>query len=185
MTTAKEFVTSSQKIPLLGFIAPSGTGKTQLLEKVIAQLTAKGLRVGLIKHSHHNFDIDVPGKDSYRLRKAGALQTMIASESRWALISEGNSLETPPTLSELLKHFEKNQLDLILIEGFKGENFAKIILHRPETGKPLLAEDEYMLAYATSAPLPIETNKTVLNIDNPNEITAFIRQFVKQFDPTK
>ncbi len=104
-------------LPLLGFAAYSGTGKTTLLEALLPKLTATGLRIGLLKHAHHDFDVDKPGKDSYRLRKAGASQMLIASRNRHALMTE-----TPDAEAEfdyLLTRFDAEKLDVILVEGCK------------------------------------------------------------------
>ncbi|MCK5605916.1 molybdopterin-guanine dinucleotide biosynthesis protein B, partial [Candidatus Pacearchaeota archaeon] len=132
---------------ILGFVAYSGTGKTTLLEKLIPLLTAKGLRVGLIKHCHHDFDIDIPGKDSYRLRKAGAQQVMVASAKRWALITEQPEVQPEPVLHELLHQMEQDQLNIILVEGFKHESFPKIELHRQALAKPFLfTNDDTIIA---------------------------------------
>jgi molybdopterin-guanine dinucleotide biosynthesis protein MobB len=121
---------------ILGFIANSGTGKTSLLLKLIPLLKAKGLKVAIIKHSHHNFDIDHPGKDSYRLRHAGADQMLIASRRRWALMVEleDQNLEEP-NLEQLISKLDQENLDLILVEGFKHEAIPKIEVHRPNLGK--------------------------------------------------
>ncbi len=114
-------------LPLLGFAAYSGTGKTTLLEALLPKLTAAGLRIGLLKHAHHDFDVDKPGKDSYRLRKAGASQMLIASRNRHALMTE-----TPDAEAEfdyLLTRFDAEKLDVILVEGCKNIAFPKIELH--------------------------------------------------------
>lgn len=114
-------------LPLLAVVAWSGTGKTTLLTKLIPCLKAKGIRPGLIKHTHHEMDVDTPGKDSYRLRKAGADQVIVASSQRWALMTE-----TPAAikleLRDLAAQFDENITDLILVEGFKGEDVPKIVL---------------------------------------------------------
>lgn len=121
--------------PILGFAAYSGTGKTTLLEKLIPLLRARGLRVAVLKHAHHNFDIDKPGKDSYRLRKAGAEQMLIASDQRWAMMIE---TEKPQSFENLLTQFNHDELDLIIVEGFKGESIPKIELHRASLGHDLI-----------------------------------------------
>ena len=113
------------KTPVLGFAAYSGTGKTTLLARLIPLLKQRGLRIGLIKHSHHNFDIDQPGKDSYRLRAAGASPVLLVSKYRRAVISELDG-EQEPLLHEQLQYLGQAQLDLILVEGFRHEHFPKI-----------------------------------------------------------
>ena len=127
-------------IPVLGFAAFSGTGKTTLLEKLIPELNQVNIRVAMVKHTHHEkFDIDKPGKDSYRLRKAGAQQMLVASSRLWALMVQEPDPEKPePVLSELLPHLDLDRVDLILVEGFKHENISKIEIHRPLLEKPLL-----------------------------------------------
>ncbi len=104
-------------VPLLGFAAFSGTGKTTLIEAILPKLVERGLRVAVIKHAHHDFDIDQQGKDSYRLRKAGATQMLISSRYRRALITETPTTEA--TLPHLIRQLDQSQLDLILVEGFK------------------------------------------------------------------
>ncbi len=128
--------------PLLGFVAYSGTGKTTLLEQLIPVLRTRGLRIALIKHAHHDFDIDIPGKDSYRLRKAGATQVMVASGKRWALVNEHDSARDEPRLDELLQHLDPDHFDLLLVEGFKHETYPKIELWRSVLAKPLLHPDD-------------------------------------------
>ncbi len=104
--------------PLLAIAAWSGTGKTTLLKRLIPELCVRGLRPGLIKHTHHDMDVDKPGKDSYELRKAGAAQTIVASEQRWALMTE--TPETPELdLTWLVSRMDASKLDLVLVEGFK------------------------------------------------------------------
>lgn len=160
--------------PLLGFAAYSGTGKTTLLEQLIPLLTAAGLRVGLLKQTHHDFDLDRPGKDSYRLRKAGAVQTMLASRQRWALIGERNESEEP-TLAELAARFDHTGLDLLLVEGFKHEPIPKIELHRREVGKPpLYPNDPAVIAVACDGPLPSATGLPRLDLNDPPAIARFV-----------
>ena len=137
--------------PLLGFVAWSGTGKTTLLEQLIPLLVDRGLRIGVLKHAHHDFDIDQPGKDSHRLRKAGASQMMVASRRRHARMIETELAEAD--FRELLASFDQTSLDLLLVEGFKHEHFPKIELHRAEIGKPLLfPEDSDIIALASDQP---------------------------------
>ncbi len=161
-------------IPVIGFAAFSGTGKTTLLERLLPILTHSGVRIGMIKHAHHQFDIDTPGKDSYRLRKAGATQTLIASTQRWALMTE-NPVEDPPELVNLIQHLDQKHLDLILVEGFKQAHIPKIELHRPGLGHPLLfPADDNIIAIATDTPLEIETDLPRLDLNQPEEIANFI-----------
>lgn len=161
-------------VPVLGIAAFSGTGKTTLLTKLLPILKSHGLRIGMIKHAHHTFEVDHPGKDSYELRKAGAEQMLIASRNRWALMVE-TIPEAEPQLQALLPHLDPNTLDLILVEGFKHERFPKIELHRPSLGHPLLFPgDETVVAVACDAPLPVRTSLPVLDLNDPGQIADFI-----------
>ncbi|MGN5157207.1 bifunctional molybdopterin-guanine dinucleotide biosynthesis adaptor protein MobB/molybdopterin molybdotransferase MoeA [Aeromonas hydrophila] len=121
-------MTPAPTLPLLGFAAGAAPGKTTLLEQLIPLLVDRGLRIGVLKHAHHDFDIDQPGKDSYRLRKAGAKQMMVASRRRHARIIETELAEAD--FRQLLASFDQSELDLLLVEGFKHEHFPKIELHR-------------------------------------------------------
>lgn len=161
-------------VPILGIAAYSGTGKTTLLRQLLPLLRARGLRVAVIKHAHHSFDTDVPGKDSYELRKAGATQMLVASRHRWALVSEtGDGPE--PRLEMLLDRLDYQNIDLILVEGFKTEHFPKIELHRPSLGQPLLYQlDRSVIAIATDAPLPTLPPIPTLDLGNPEQIAEFI-----------
>ena len=165
-------------VPMLGFAAFSGTGKTTLLTQTIPILKNYGLRIGLIKHSHHNFQIDQPGKDSYRLREAGATPVMLVSTHRRAIITEITP-EQEPRLDDQLKLFDQSQLDLILVEGFKAEQFPKIELHRPSLNKPLLyPNDPNIIAIASDYALKTPDYLTQLDINQPEMIAVFI---LKQF----
>lgn len=162
------------RIPLLGFAAFSNTGKTTLLARLLPLLRERGLRVGIVKHARHGFDIDHPGKDSHILREAGATQTLIGSPQRWALITERPN-QSDPRLDELLGHFDQQRLDCILVEGFKHERFAKIELHRPSLGRPLLClHDDSIIAVASDAPLTVDTGLPMLDLNNPSEIADFV-----------
>ncbi|MDO9215528.1 MAG: molybdopterin-guanine dinucleotide biosynthesis protein B [Methylococcales bacterium] len=161
-------------IPLLGFVAASGTGKTTLLTQLIPLLKHHGLRIGLIKHSHHDFDIDHQGKDSYRLRMAGATPVMLVSPYRRAVITELNAAQEP-SLNEQLTFFDQSELDLLLIEGFKSEAFPKIELHRAALQKPLLyPHDPNIIALASDTPLATPDYLTPLDLNNPKLIADFI-----------
>ena len=160
-------------IPVVAISAWSGTGKTTLLKKLIPALCARGLRPGLIKHSHHNMDIDTPGKDSYELRKAGAAQTMVASPQRWALMTETPD-EAPLNLAYLVSRMDHSTLDLVLVEGFKHETVAKILLFRSDAGHDIseLTLDEHVIAVASDVSLPLEI--PVLDLNDVDGIAAFI-----------
>ncbi len=166
--------------PVLGFAAYSGTGKTTLLVRLIPLLYEMGIRVGVIKHAHHTFDIDHKGKDSYELRKAGASQMLIGSETRWAMIVETDTSKKN-TLQDLILHLDHDKLDLVLVEGFKPEHIPKIELIRPSLGNPLFyPEDNSVIAVATDAELPAATTLPVLDLNNPEDIAEFI---VNEFLP--
>ena len=161
--------------PLIGFAAYSGTGKTTLLEQLIPLLRGRAIRLAVIKHAHHNFDIDMPGKDSFRLRKAGAQQTLVASHKRSVLITEFEGDAPDPSLPLLLQQLNMASLDLILVEGFRHEPIPKIELHRPALKKPLIfPEDKNVIAVATDGPLAAETTLPLLNINDVEEIASFI-----------
>lgn len=162
-------------IPILGFAAPSGTGKTTLLTQLIPLLKQQNLRVGLIKHSHHNFEIDKPGKDSFRLREAGASPVLLVSSHRRAIITDFTTPQEP-SLNEQLGYMNQSSLDLILVEGFKKENFPKIELHRPSLALPLLyPSDNSIIALASDQSISLERNIVLLNLNSPEEISHFIR----------
>ena len=159
--------------PVLGFAAFSGTGKTTLLEQLIPLLTARGIRVGMVKHAHHEFDIDKPGKDSYRLRKAGARQMLIASSQRQALMTE-NAAPQESRLDELITRLDLDDIDLVLVEGFKHVPFPKIELHRKELGKTLLHPNDADIIAVASDHLADCGDLPALDINDPAAIAAFI-----------
>lgn len=164
--------------PVLGFAAYSGTGKTTLLKKLIPLLNDKGIKIGVIKHSHHDVELDTPGKDSYELRKAGAIQTVLASPTRWSLITETPE-QTEPSLSEILEQLNQKQLDLILVEGFRDAAIDKIELNRSELDKPYLyTADKHIIAIATDNPDSASTDLPLLDLNNPAMITEFIQQWL-------
>lgn len=169
--------------PLLGFCAFSGTGKTTLLTRLIPLLRAEGLRLGVIKHAHHNFDIDQPGKDSLRLRQSGAEQMLIASRHRMAFIRECTGPEREPRLAELIHCVDTRALDLVLVEGFKREPIPKIELHRPSLGKPLIhAADRHVIAVAADAPLTPVRDLPVLDLNRPETILDFVLSWMATSD---
>jgi molybdopterin-guanine dinucleotide biosynthesis protein B len=165
--------------PVIGFVAPSGSGKTRLLRKLVPVLEKRGLRVGYLKHAHHSFDLDVPGKDSYEIREAGARQTLLASDERWALQSEQTSRGEDPSLEEMLSKFDMDRLDLILVEGFKHSAYPKIEIHRTTMGTPLLyPEDPDVIAVVTDGRLGGEAHPPALPADDPEAVADFIRRRV-------
>ncbi len=160
--------------PLVGFAAYSGTGKTTLLIKLLSIFNERGLRIGVVKHAHHTFEIDYPGKDSYELRKAGANQVLIGSRKRWALITE-NSDKKDRTLEYHVRNLDLENLDLVLVEGFKPEIIPKIELHRPVLGKDLLfPDDSSIIAIATDEELQNTNDLPCLDLNNPEEIAQFV-----------
>ncbi|EJG1714104.1 bifunctional molybdopterin-guanine dinucleotide biosynthesis adaptor protein MobB/molybdopterin molybdotransferase MoeA [Vibrio parahaemolyticus] len=165
-------------IPILGFAAYSGTGKTTLLEALLPKLTEAGLRIGMLKHAHHNFDVDKPGKDSYRLRKAGASQMLIASRNRFALMTE--TPEAEAEFEYLLTRFDEDKLDVVLVEGCKNIAFPKIELHREEVGKPwLYPHDENIIAIASDT-AELDSELPQMNINDLDAIAQFVLQYVQE-----
>ena len=155
---------------VVGFAGYSGSGKTTLIEATIPLLVKRGLRVSLVKHAHHSFDVDQPGKDSYRHRAAGASEVLVTSRQRWALMRELRG-DAEPALEEHLRRL--SSCDVVLVEGFKHAAIAKIEVHRAAAASPLLFEtDSHIIAVATDVPLA--TRLPQLNINAPDEIAAFI-----------
>jgi molybdopterin-guanine dinucleotide biosynthesis protein B len=170
-------------IPLLGFSAFSGTGKTTLLTRLLPILREKGLRIAVVKHASHLFEIDHPRKDSYELRKAGASQMLVSTRGRMALISETDERLPEPGLEHMLGYLDTSDLNLVLVEGFKNEAIYKIELHRPVLGKPLLCHtDPYIIAVATDETVPaIPRHLQILNLNDPREIAGFIDQYMHRY----
>lgn len=161
--------------PLLGFAAYSGTGKTTLLVQLIPELKRRGQRVAVIKHAHHNFDVDKPGKDSFELRKAGAAPMLISS-SRRTVIMIDHETEQEPQLDQLLTQIPADTVDMVLVEGFKQWPFAKIELHRADTGKSLLhPTDQNIIAVAHDHDTPLNnTSLPQLDLNNIQAIADFV-----------
>ncbi|MFC6124672.1 molybdopterin-guanine dinucleotide biosynthesis protein MobB [Phytobacter sp. SCO41] len=164
-------------IPVLAIAAWSGTGKTTLLKKLIPALCEQGIRPGLIKHTHHNMDVDKPGKDSYELRKAGAAQTIVASSQRWALMTETPD-EPELNLAYLVSRMDASTLDLVLVEGFKHEAVAKILLFRQGCGhrEEELIIDKHVIAIASDVPLAVDV--PLLDINDIAQISAFVMRWL-------
>ena len=166
-------------IPLLAIAAWSGTGKTTLLKQLIPMLCQRGIRPGLIKHTHHNMDVDKPGKDSYELRKAGAAQTLVASTQRWALMTETPD-EPELDLQWLVSRMDPDKLDFVLVEGFKHEPVPKILLFRQNSGHLVeeLVIDEHTIAVASD--VPIVTSLPLLDLNNIPQIATFIASWLER-----
>ena len=164
--------------PVLTIAAWSGTGKTSLLKKLIPALYERGIRTGVIKHTHHTMDIDKPGKDSYELRHAGAAQTMVASTQRWALMTETPENDTLD-LNYLVSRMDHSALDLVLVEGFKHEPVTKILLFRQDTGHGVdeLTLDQDVIAVASDVLLTLQV--PVLELNNTDEIADFVQEWLQ------
>jgi molybdopterin-guanine dinucleotide biosynthesis adapter protein len=157
-------------VKIFGFAGWSGSGKTTLIEKLIPRFAGAGLRVSLIKHAHHTFDVDHPGKDSYRHRHAGASETLVTSSRRWVLMHELRGAHEPP-FEELVKRI--SPCDLLLVEGFKFAPIPKLEVWRAETGEPLLhPNDPHIVAVASDA--KIETKLPLLELNDVVGIADFI-----------
>ena len=175
-------------VPLIGFAAFSGTGKTTLLLNLLPRLKDAGLRVAVVKHAHHAFDMDRPGKDSYRLRAAGADEMLVAGRGRFAWIRECQERQREPTLREALAILDPAGLDLVLVEGFKAEPFPKIELHRTATGRPLLFPHDRNIVAIASDGGPLAADPGTLprfSLDRPDEVAAFILEFIGRGRPRR
>ena len=167
-------------IPTIGFVAPSGTGKTTLLRKLVPVLRERGLRVGYLKHTHHEFQLDTPGKDSYEIGAAGAAQVMLASTSGWALLDHRPAPAADLADADLAAYaarFDAGGLDLLLVEGFHPASYAKIEVYRSASGKePMYPGDPDIIAVATDTPLSGDDHPPVLPLDDPAAIADFIAE---------
>lgn len=176
MRIAEEFLVPSRDAAsiktsrVFGFAGASGSGKTTLIEKVIAQLRSQGQRVSSIKHAHHGFDIDRPGKDSHRLREAGCEEVMLVGDARWVLMKEFRE-EVEPDLLQLVQKMEP--VDIILVEGFKSSPIPKIEVFRPNVGKtPLWPDNPSVVAVATDT--AIECPLPLIDVDDIRAVSAFV-----------
>ena len=168
-----------KKLPVLGFCGFSGAGKTTLLTKLIPALKAQGIRASVIKHAHHSFDIDQSGKDSYRLRQAGSAQMLIASNQRWALMTETSTMEREPDLKYLLTKIDSDLADIVLVEGFKHEAIPKIEVYRVALNRPLLAAgDPNIIAVASDTALAIKQQQIDLN--DIDAMVGFVQHWLTQ-----
>jgi molybdopterin-guanine dinucleotide biosynthesis protein B len=155
---------------VIGLAGWSGAGKTTLLTRLIPYFGAEGLRVSVIKHAHHRFDVDVPGKDSWRHREAGAVEVLVSSEKRWALMHELRGA-AEPRLPDLLGKL--SPVDLVIVEGFKREPLRKIEVHRAANGKPLLFPDDPGIA-GIATDTPVETALATVHLDDIPAVAALL-----------
>jgi molybdopterin-guanine dinucleotide biosynthesis protein B len=157
---------------VLGIVGWSGSGKTTLLTRLIPLLRARGLTISTVKHTHHGFDMDKPGKDTYRHREAGAHEVLVASGTRWALLHEVVGQE--PDLPVLLERMEP--VDLVLVEGYKTHPFPKLEVYRPAVGKPPIWPEQQDIVAVASDTL-VETDRIMLPLNDPDPIAAWIIEF--------
>ncbi len=159
---------------VFGFAGYSGSGKTTLIEQLIPRFVMEGLRVSLIKHAHHGFDLDRPGKDSFRHREAGASEVLLISDQRWVLMHELRGA-TEPSLEEQLARM--SPCDLVLVEGFKNIAIPKIEVHRPANGKPLIfPENPHVVALASDVRIELPASLPWLDLNDLDAIASFILQ---------
>jgi molybdopterin-guanine dinucleotide biosynthesis protein B len=170
-------------VKVIGFAGYSGSGKTTLVERLIPELKARGLRVSVVKHAHHKFEIDRPGKDSWRHREAGAFEVVVASDQRLALIREFEArkeLSVHHLIAEL-----SDGVDWVLVEGYKSSDLHKIEIWRgAEAGPPGYPDDVFVVAIATNAPstLPEPTLRPVLNLDDPRAVAQWLVDHGHRFE---
>lgn len=159
---------------VFGLVGWSGSGKTTLLVKLLPELVSRGISVSTMKHAHHAFDVDKPGKDSYEHRSAGATEVLVTSANRWALMHE-NRGDPEPTIEELIPHM--SAVDLLLIEGFKDHAHDKMEIFRRENGKPLLQPyDPHVRAVASDGPVA-EATAPVLDLNDVGALADYILDF--------
>lgn len=172
-------------LPILGICAAgSNAGKTTLITQLIPELAKRHIRVSVIKHAHHQFDIDYPGKDSYQIRESGAVQTLIASGKRWALMTEMNrtpNASNEADLESLLMQFNPDYADLILVEGFKSAAIPKIEVYRASMNTPLLATSGTDII-AVAADIPLDLSLPTLDLNDISAIADFIMLEVLKLD---
>lgn len=155
---------------LYGVVGWKNAGKTGLMERLVSEITGRGISVSTVKHAHHTFDVDHPGKDSHRHRVAGAREVLLASRKRIALMHELRD-EDEPTLEVLLQRL--GPVDLVLVEGYKRDAHPKVEAHRAETGNPLIATDDPTVR-AVASDTPLELDRPVFDLDDTKAIADFI-----------
>lgn len=160
---------------VFGFAGYSGSGKTTLIENVIPRMVTAGLKVSLIKHTHHGFDIDRPGKDSYRHREAGCSEVLLVSDERWALMHELRGAPEPQLTEQLAL---LSPCDLVLVEGYKASPIPKLEVHRPVHGQPAMYPDNRSIV-AVASDAHIDTTLPLWDINDYDGITDFILRFLE------
>lgn len=176
----RDYITSPMNAPrILGIAGWSGAGKTTLLTRLIPLLVERGLRVSTLKHAHHEFDVDTPGKDSYEHRRAGASEVLVASSRRWVLMHELGS-DAEPSLGDLLRRLSRS--DLVLVEGYKRERHPKLEVFRASVGKPaLFRDDPHIVAVATDTALD-GAHPPVLDVNDIPAVAAAILALAEPLD---
>lgn len=155
---------------IYGIVGYKNAGKTGLMERLVTEITGRGISVSTLKHAHHSFDVDHPGKDSYRHRQAGAQQVLLASGTRWALMSELRGADEPP-LADLLRLM--SPVDLVLVEGYKRDAHPKVEAFRAVTGNPLIAPDDPTVR-AVASDTALTLDRPVFDLDDTAAIADFI-----------
>ncbi len=155
---------------IFGVVGYKNAGKTGLMERLVTEITGRGYSVSTLKHAHHSFDVDHPGKDSYRHRQAGAHQVLLSSRQRWALMTELRD-EPEATLAELLARLDP--VDLVLVEGYKRDTHPKVEAYRAETGNPLIAPDDPTIR-AMASDVPLDTALPIFDLNDTKAIADFI-----------
>ena len=159
---------------IFGVVGWKNAGKTGLMERLVSEITDRGHTVSTVKHAHHTFDVDHPGKDSYRHRSAGATEVLLASRNRFALMHELRE-ENEPSLDQLLQKLAP--VDLVLVEGYKRDAHPKVEAHRTVTGNPLIAADDPTIR-AVASDTPLELDRPVFDLDDTTAIADFILEQV-------
>jgi molybdopterin-guanine dinucleotide biosynthesis adapter protein len=165
---------------IFGFAGWSGSGKTTLVEKLIPLFVARGLKVSLIKHAHHAFDVDQPGKDSYRHRHAGCSEVLISSSNRWALMHELRG-EAEPMLRDLITRL--SPVDLVIVEGFKTQPHPKLEVHRSDVGKPLLYPNDPNIVAIASDTRPPSTALPFADLNDVESIADLVDELARPWPP--
>jgi len=164
---------------IFGITGNKNSGKTTLMERLVADMSARGFSVSTIKHTHHAVDVDQPGKDSHRHRAAGAQQVLLVSQCRWALMTEFRD-EPEPNMDELIAQLAP--VDLLFVEGYKRDAHAKIETHRHETGKGLIARDDPTIKAVASNSSALDIDRPVLDLNNTTQIAEFILEEIGYAD---